>query len=381
MIPAWKVKREILRFGKQFKAVVPILKGWPDRVRYDVQMRPQVIRTEGKLVLGDHVAIVLMYQPSGLLPSFLRHLDHLRDKGFNPLIVSNAPIAPSDLERLKDHAALIVQRPNFGYDFGGYREGVMTLADRGPMPSTLIIMNDSNWFPLRDNCTLIETAMADPADLYGIFYNTKHIKVNHRHVQSYFYRFGERVLHSPNFLTYWRRMPLYNDKFLVVRRGEVRLSGWFAERGFTINTLLKPEAIRDAAIQMSDDEVRRVIDMSMKSDLREAHIFAGVIARIEAGQPWREEADRVLQNSRFAYYLMNAHPALFLGRLNMPVMKKSRELVFWNQRRVVIEEGWLSQISPMLRDEVLHWDDDFVPPELSAQEVVKGQHGVISSRT
>jgi len=68
----------------------------------------------------------------------------------------------------------VIERPNFGYDFGGYRDGILLLEAWGIAPERLLILNDSIWMPLAPNSTLIDRfEAAEGAVIGGILHPDK----------------------------------------------------------------------------------------------------------------------------------------------------------------------------------------------------------------
>ena len=100
-VPLWKIRREIDRAIQKLKRPFsrvydPFFQRFYDR---DWQNKIQVI--SGDVVLGDKIAILLIFQPTKLRASTRETCDHLIGKGYAPLVVSNSPISSSDIEELK----------------------------------------------------------------------------------------------------------------------------------------------------------------------------------------------------------------------------------------------------------------------------------------
>ena len=255
MPPFWKIKREILRVGHKIATAYEVSRGPKRRRLYDETEKHQSTLQEGTLKLQDNVALLLLYQPDGILQSTYRQLDYLIAQGVTPILISNVPILEQDKRQLLDKCHLLLERPNVGYDFGGYRDGILLLLERGVRPQNLFVLNDSIWFPLRTDCDVIQKALNAPEDMFGIFHNTKSHRDKHRHLQSYFYRFRGRMLDDPEFVALWRDMPFYDDKELVIRILEVRMTGKIKELGYTTAALLTPQDVLDAASRLDDQKI------------------------------------------------------------------------------------------------------------------------------
>ena len=167
MTPIWKLYREMDRLRQAGQAAIgrlyePFLQRRHDRNRDRV-----LAFHAGDLPLGPKVAVFLIYQPKGLRPSCLLTCRHLVEKGYSPLVMSNTPLGEADLRALQGVAWKVVIRPNYGYDFGGYRDAILWLQDQDIVPDRLMILNDSVWFPVWPGETLIDRMEALPVDLAG----------------------------------------------------------------------------------------------------------------------------------------------------------------------------------------------------------------------
>lgn len=326
------------------------------RTRYDLHRKHSVKRFDGKQPASDTMAIILIYQKNGILPSLIRQLEHFAAKGISCVIVANHPLSQLDRQQLESHTHFMVERPNLGYDFGGYREGILSLREAGLTPRNLFVLNDSVWFPLRSDCRLIDDALADPADVYGIFYNTKNVEENHRHLQSYFYRFGAGLLDNPEFDTFWKRLPLYGSKRQVVRRCEVKLTGYFRSLGCSVGARYRPEDVVAASDNLTDSEAKQVAAWHATTTLRGRSIFAKLAQMDPDTEAWPAARQKAFHDSRFRYYFIDAHPLILFRQIHSPFVKKSRELHFCAQRHALLQSDLHKDFEPHIRQEIETWD-------------------------
>jgi hypothetical protein len=118
-----KLTREIKRLRAQISSCFAPVFGLLNRIRYDRRRAQSVLRTRGDMTRRDDMAVLVIFQPNGLLDTTFSTLDWLNRQDISTVVVSNLPLTSADRERLCKHAALVIERPNIGYDFGGYREG------------------------------------------------------------------------------------------------------------------------------------------------------------------------------------------------------------------------------------------------------------------
>jgi lipopolysaccharide biosynthesis protein len=205
--------------------------------RYDRTRLDQIRMFDGKLPKSDRTAIFLIFPKTGLLQSHVHTLAYFRSKGYATLIVSKLPLSEIDRNLLAENCWRIMERPNFGYDFGGYRDGVLSLSDDLPHLERLVLINDSVWFPLTggrdwlDDVEALEVGFADAASHYGTprygindFRSLKwSFSTNHRdfHICSFSICLRPTVMREANFLKFWRALRLSDKKKRTVRRGEI----------------------------------------------------------------------------------------------------------------------------------------------------------------
>lgn len=239
MVPAWKIERELVRLKDRAlrrlaRVHEPIRQRLYDR-RYDTEIR----MTEGQLALGQKVAIFVLFQPRGLAPSVDLTLRYLAANGYSPFVVSNAPLTEADREVLRGRVWRVAERPNFGYDFGAYRDGIRLLWREGVTPDALVLMNDSTWFPLRadDDALARIDAMDDPFAGF-VFKQEPWGKGNVWHVESHFLRFRSEALQSDQFRKFWTDYALTSDRSATIIRGEKGISQAMREAGFHPNSFV-----------------------------------------------------------------------------------------------------------------------------------------------
>lgn len=378
MPPFWKIKREATRFAKQLAETPQLILGPWRRRRYDAARATAVSTWDGEHTLGAKVAVVLIYQPDGLLPSLEFMLTYLISNGFSIVLVANHPLDAAATEQLKPFCAKLIARPNIGYDFGGYREGILSLKDTADIDN-LIILNDSIWFPLHKDCTILREALDDPSDIFGIFRNTKSKRAEHHNLQSYFYRFKGHLLRHPGFLEYWRTIPFHNDKRMVIRHLEVAFTGRMEALGFSIGTKWSPEDVVAAGSSLSEAELQDVAAYHVSSTRRGEAAFASLARLTPSHKDWPAVRTQTLQDSRFKFYFIDAHPLVLLAKMGAPFLKKSREYHYARQREELFRLKLESHLDPALRAEIAAWDQDgrVGPPENSAYPPLRARSSKI----
>ncbi|MBN9309701.1 MAG: hypothetical protein J0I99_11370 [Devosia sp.] len=167
---------------------------------------------------GGTFCVFHLYQRYTLPANVVHAIAVLKELGVNVVAVSNLPLAPAELERLKPYLHTFIQRRNFGRDFGGYRRGVLHVLDRHA-PDRLILLNDSIFFARRGLREFF-TEMSRDGGFIGASENHE---ISH-HVGSYALSFGPQVLSDPRFRKYWQDYRSTEIRPRVIWNGEAALS-------------------------------------------------------------------------------------------------------------------------------------------------------------
>lgn len=251
MLDKRKVKRELVRIVKQIVNIPSAINDqFFSTMYYDLFLASKVSIVQGEVPLKDKAAVFLIFPTLGLTVGHLDSLRYINSAGYSPVVVSNCPLTDEDVGFLRPLAHKIVVRPNYGYDFGGYRDGIRLLKGEVDKISNLVIFNDSCWFPLPNSKCWLETAermrvdfagalphtnskwfisVSSPRDLGG----TKESDNNSLHYGSFALMFSREALARKEFWIFWDRLRLSSSKNRTVKYGEKKLSKFMFTNGFS----------------------------------------------------------------------------------------------------------------------------------------------------
>jgi Rhamnan synthesis protein F len=333
MPPFWKVYRELDRTRQMLHAMIgriyePFVQRAHDRKRDQIlQVR------DGHVPLGQKVALLLIYQPKGVSPTVMLTCRHLVAKGYAPMVVSNTPLSDADLAALAVCTWKTILRPNYGYDFGGYRDGILWLQDRDIAPERLMILNDSIWFPVWPEETLIERMEALPADLAGAVIHPvqrrrKVSALRPAFIESYFYIANRPALQSAAFREFWQGFRVSSIKYNAVYRGERSFSHFLERGGLTARGIVSPETVVAAVAAEDDEFLAKTLTYGAYTDPEfETERDALMVSGTES-PGWRASALAHVTKvaHRRSAYASFPYPAFRL--LDVPFVKKSRLMFF-----------------------------------------------------
>lgn len=350
--PRWKIRRELVRVRDQvWRGVTSTLYDPPRQFLYD-RIAPRLVRVErGELSLTERVAVFVLYQPRGLLRSTHCTLEHLDANGWSIVVVTNAPLSGSDLANLRSRSSVIIERPNVGYDFGAYREGIRYLTRNGHRLDRLTLMNDSTWFPLRDDDDTLARMEASTADVVGQVFKTESTeRRGHDHLESHLLMFGPEALQNPAFGDFWANYVMSDSRVTTIRNGEKGLSQELANAGLRLEGLLSREKFLMQLECLEDDELADVA-RNIVHHRRDADEYcASILRSMDDDISWRRSLidwiSNVLSNSR--QHLISTTfvaPAMRYG--GMGFVKKAKDIRFHLARQKVLEMEKMSMIAPL----------------------------------
>ena len=258
--PMWKVRREL--WAIVTKSRMLYLRTVQDRLRkvvYDRTSHRQITITNGDLPLTDRVAVFVVFQPKGLARSVLLTLEHLARSRYSVVVVSNGPLRPEDRAAVARSAATVLERPNVGYDFGGYRDGIRHLWSLGHDTSRLVLMNDSTWFPLRRDDDSLERMEALDADLAGhIFKTESEEKRAYDHMEAHLLMISRDFLRSDDFKRFWSSYRMSDERVTTIAIGEKAFSQLAIKAGRKVKSLLSREWLLSVLQGLDDRDLERV---------------------------------------------------------------------------------------------------------------------------
>ncbi|WP_333817349.1 rhamnan synthesis F family protein [Tabrizicola sp.] len=356
MIPGWKVRRELLRFRQQIAWYWELLHA-RRRTRQHDRDRPKLVqRHDGAQAFGTRIAALLIFQPGAMPASVPESCDLLTGLGYSVLVVSNGPLQPQARADLLPHVWRLLERPNLGYDFGGYREAVMHLWDEGADPDELLILNDSVWIVASAFPAFLDRLRAMEAEVTGSVLRSKKGK---RWIESYFFRFNRAALTAPAFRAFWQGYRLVGSKFGVIRQGERDFSVNLSAGGLRVGGLGDNQAFLVRMAEAPDEDLRLALAYAAPVGGGLAEDRTRLLG--ETPEPhWRTRALAHLGVSLDGKRVWNAQfPIAGLRVMGNPFIKKSREKV---------NADWRKQVLRAIDDHVVPSPAASVLAELQARQ-------------
>lgn len=263
-------KREIYRiFAQILKSPSSFFDAFLGTIYYDLFLAKQCKNIKGKIKRSNKIAIFLIFPKPYVNIGHILSLKYLISEGYSPLVVCNGKISKPDIEILSEFTSDILIRPNYGYDFGGYRDGIRSIRHSKHEVTHLALFNDSCWFPLPQSDSWLTKAEKLEVDFAGAlahagpdWYEAKmnpniDRKVKEKQDKLYHYcsfalLFSKNALMRNDFWKFWDNIRISSSKDRTVKYGERSLSKYMFEHQYT------------HSITLSDDSIAKSIDANAR---------------------------------------------------------------------------------------------------------------------
>ncbi len=169
-----------------------------------------------------------------LLDDIIKNLDRL-------VIVCNGEILEEGIKKLLIYTSDIIVRPNVGFDFAGWKEGLVIYLGFEEVRNydELVLFNDSIFGPLYPFKEVFEK-MEGKADFWGLSFHGETHNVyglcpygyRPHYLQTYFLVICNRLLHSEEFEDYWTNLPVQNTFNEVVEKVACVFTKYFEDIGY-----------------------------------------------------------------------------------------------------------------------------------------------------
>lgn len=346
----WKIRREINRIRQQLKAIPEFfIEPW-QRKRHDLERKTMLQALSGKIPQYPKIAILLIYQPQGISNSTVWTCQHLVSKGYSPLIISNAAVSQADLDFILPWTWKLTTRKNFGYDFGGYRDGIWLLSQWKIDPEVLIIMNDSIWFPLHKEETLISRMEACTSQFVGALQldplrETKNLPKKKRPFYGSFFLLAQRgAWEHPAFQAFWTNYQITSNKYKTIRRGERGLSHAMMDAGLRCEAMYTRSELDNYFTKLDNVSLRQALSELVTIDERLEADQNYCLDHFESTFKWRHQAIELALKLTEKQNILATAPITSLTIFKVPYLKKSNDpnnIKALAYIRTMIEKGHL----------------------------------------
>ena len=361
--PRWKIRREFRRASKKIGEKIqdlidelyePFFEYWHDWRRTSI-----INVSEGAIpLMEERVAVFLIFQPNGIPDSVFKTCKYLVRSGYSPLVVCNSALKSADRAQILEFSWKCMVRPNFGYDFGGYRDAVWLLNNLNVCPQFLLFLNDSIWFPISSDATILEEMESSQAEYVGTF-EYEIIKRRLRTVRkrlfypSYLFMVKHGVFRSKEFQDFWKTYRVSSRKHKVIRRGEIGLSNMLISSRFTSASIVPREGFSDALCRMDSQNLKDELTYFVCIDQQISKVKQRLMETYGESHKWAEECREFLmvncQNNAYFHCL----PVFTIEKLGISFFKKLRHPILIKGQCMILAAARSGKFENAIFDYVL----------------------------
>lgn len=181
------------------------------------------------------VAIVAHFDSrGGAAPHFLRVLEQVNKVVDRTIVASSSDLTDDAIAAIA-HRAELFRRPNYGHDFGSWRDALERL-DWASDADSLLLTNDSYVGFFRPLTEIVTEMESRHVEFWGL------TRTNRRgaHIQSYFSWFDRPVLRSRAFVNFWMDALPAPDRMWAIVNQEVGMTNALAKAGFQYDAYFEP---------------------------------------------------------------------------------------------------------------------------------------------
>ena len=319
-IPLWKLRREIIRLLHRVFFGIPtlIFEYFLSTMFNDFYLSQHRSIYRGTLYQQHtstprKIAVYAIYPITGLKPSHLTAVKHIADSGYSPLIVSNATLSNPDRDLLLKYGWKLIERPNFGRDFGAYRDAILHIQPIVQSISRLALLNDSCWFPIPSNLCWLRLAEACNRDLVGSTSN--HIRQSRPllgsqpqswtygdsngrlfHLQSFSLLISGPMISNPGHFRFWKRLRLSQKYEKTIIRGEVGFSQWAKRSGYTLGSTVDLTRFDHDLAAMDALQLKRTLELLFVQSTHLAHKKSLLLKQYKDSSVWMAMAKEMIHS-------------------------------------------------------------------------------------
>lgn len=327
----WKFRREVstlffrVAYALCLRPVEPIINWLYDR--YSARL-VSLTKIYGA-ALGERVAVYLLYQPAGVSQITFHTVEMLRRSEFSVVVVSNTKLSRDDTRHLSKNAAVILERPNYGLDFGGYRDALLYLRDQQTPLSELLLLNDSVICVCGDLHEFISRIRHCAEEVISAV-ELRGGRSEAALLTSYFLFFRRNVLQSLIFWEFWQYYQMANSRYTTVRRGERRLSRMVKTSEFSSRGMVSCEGFSASTLDsLPITELERIIQYCALTDEKFIFQLEGLLraARWIPVNEVRCTLSEFIKQVSDRRSLVASFPYLAHVILEMPIQKRGSTLL------------------------------------------------------
>lgn len=357
MVPVWKIKREVSKAIEHISSLPQLIYEPVIQKIYDKDFYKKIRIYQGSNTPSVKIAVFMIYQPSGLSESIFLSISHLLRSGFSLIVISNCPLLISDKERLCASASLVVERKNFGYDFGGYRDAVWLLRRLQMRYDEILFLNDSVWFPIFEDSQMLKEIHAENSNYIGtqVFGERQLDGSFNGFFGSYCFMIKKPLLNSHAFNSFWDNYQLSSVKEVVLRRGERAFSREMLRASKSSFSPYTNERFAQVINSLNFSDTSQALIDLVAIDPQVTSIRQSLMNSKSKNETWMVDVKKLIIKQSKSKSFIGSSPIISLNKLGFPMIKKNKEQLYTMARQSIvraIDEGRIQGFNKIIESEL-----------------------------
>ncbi|MFB2581134.1 rhamnan synthesis F family protein [Herbiconiux sp. P15] len=218
------------------------------------------------LPVTDRVAVVASYAPGPEVSLSLSWMvARLEEQDYSVVVVrASDDKRPLDWSRGPANEAIVVRKPNIGYDFGSWATAFELFPAIRSTPN-VIITNDSLVGPFSSLGPMVADFEESYFDVWGGTWTSQYMP----HLQSFLLGFKGGVLDDPSLRHFWSELPEQRTKFEIIDKYELGLNRLLQGEGFVTGAWFDYELVVEYTQNPTILGWRRLLDLGFPFVKRE----------------------------------------------------------------------------------------------------------------
>jgi hypothetical protein len=225
----------------------------------------------------------------------------------------------------------------------------------------MLFLNDSVWFPVFDKSNMLEEMVTSDAAYLGtqVFGETDSNGYFNGFFGSYCFLIKKPLIENEVFNFFWDKYRLSSSKEIVLRRGERHFSREMLKASDKSIAIFSNERFVNIINEMDLRETAQALDDLIVLDSQILSKKIDLIATNERNELWTLDAKKLIISQSKSKSFIGSSPIVSLNRLDFPMIKKNKEILYTRARKSIIEaidsgriQGLNKIVESELRDRV-----------------------------
>ncbi|MBU3641077.1 rhamnan synthesis F family protein [Polynucleobacter sp. Fuers-14] len=218
---------------------------------YKITGKTTITVFDNNILISKKICIFYGYQ-NNLSILLEKHLCDLLSRKFKIIYVTNLILNRPMLDALSKYVDIVIQRPNYGRDFSGYKAGYNYLIKSGiEQCDELLFTNDTVIYPIINADQFWDELRASESKVVGPFISYQ----RQMHIQSFFILCKDRIHLSDAFKNFWSEYSEPNSRDRVIKHGEIGFSNHLSLNGIRFDGVVDAKSITNISTKTINNDL------------------------------------------------------------------------------------------------------------------------------